>query len=147
RGDREFCGERDCGAAGPRECRGVADRRIAERVADERGDQEYSAQPANDLRYHEEKRVPRTNLAEPQEGQSDRRVHMRPGTLAPAGMNERDRGDSHGNSPSGLAPHWRGESTMYWRGGRTEQRGDEPGANHERTERPALDEILGPMFA
>ena len=115
-------------------------------MAEQSGHEQDPRSAAEDLSEREEQRVPRTDLSQSQERERHRGVHVGAGSLAPSRVDQRNRSESHSNPAGDVAPRGAGNRPMNGRVRSSEQRGDDACRNHERSQGPSLDQVLGPVL-
>ena len=115
-------------------------------MAEQCGHEQDPRSAAEGLSEHEEQRVPRTDLSESQERERHRGVHVGAGSLAPSRMDQCNRGESHSDPAGDVAPDGAGNRPMNGRIRSSEQCGDDSCRNHERSQGPGLDQVLGPVL-
>src|SRR5207248_7256264 len=116
-------------------------------MAEQSGHEQDPRGAAEDLSEREEQRVPRTDLSQSQDRERHRGVHVGAGSLAPSRVDQRNRGESHSNPAGDVAPCGAANRPMNGRVRSSEQRGDDACRNHERSQGPSLDQVLGPVLA
>ena len=146
-GDHELPDEGTGSPQGTRHGCGVVHRGRRKGIP-QQGCRAHHAQPPTDeLREDIEGGIPARDLPQSQERQRHRRVHVGAGALAPRGIDQHDRGQSHGDADAGAAGILALEEPAPGGGRVAQQRGKHARRDHEHAQRPALDQVLGPMLA
>lgn len=97
------------------------------------------------LRQAVEDRVPAFDLAQQEERQCQRGVHVRPRPFAPRRMDDRDQGQAHGKPAQRMPRERIGNRLTHRRGRVFEQHAERASREHEETERRGLHQVLRPV--